>query len=74
MKGWFWLVRNRIGAWWNISLPRWLAWKLPRKLVYFASIRLWAHATPPGSDVNATTLTVREALERWGREGETGKG
>jgi len=44
----------------------WLAHRLPRKLVYYASIRLMAHATT--GDYSYTVvpeLTIMEALERW---------
>ncbi len=43
-----------------------LAWFIPRKLVYFAVIRLWANATQgQWSHVAAPDVTVSEAIERW---------
>lgn len=43
-----------------------LAWWLPRKLVYFAAIRLIAHATT-GKHGNTIVpeLLATEALDRW---------
>lgn len=44
----------------------WLAWKMPRRLVYWCSIRLGAHATT-GEFGNTVVpeLTFVDALERW---------
>lgn len=44
---------------------RWLAWRLPRPLVYWCAIRLWAHATTGryGTTI-PSTLPVDEALRR----------
>lgn len=45
----------------------WLAWRLPRRLVYFAVIRAWAHGTTgQWGDTEAPGLRVDEALQRWG--------
>ena len=44
----------------------WLAWHLPKKLVYWASIRLIANATTGKySSQDVTTLQAWVALERW---------
>ena len=43
-----------------------LAWFIPRKLVYFAAIRLWANSTQgQWSHVYPMDVTVDEAVERW---------
>jgi len=47
----------------------WLAWRLPKKLVYYATVRLMTHGT--GSDYNKTNVnTVRAItlLKRWEKE------
>lgn len=45
----------------------WLAWRLPRSLVYFAAIRMFAHGTTGKyGDTEAPGLTVSDALRRWG--------
>lgn len=45
---------------------KWLAWKLPKKLVYWACIRVFAHATTGKySHQNVVALTFSEALGRW---------
>jgi hypothetical protein len=51
----------------------WLAWKLPRPLVYWAAIRLLAHATTGryGSTI-ALELTAMDALRRWDEPAVTG--
>lgn len=44
----------------------WLAYKLPKPLVYFASIKLIAHATTGKfSNTEVPKLTAMEALNRW---------
>lgn len=51
------------------KLWRWVASKLPRKLVYLAAIRMWAFATSGDySDTDASTLTVVDALTRWTKD------
>lgn len=47
--------------WW------WLAWRLPRRLVYLAFIRLWAHGTTgQWGDQHPGLMTFDEASKRWG--------
>lgn len=44
----------------------WLAWHLPRRLVYFATMRLGAHATTgEHSKQIVPELTFMDAVERW---------
>lgn len=47
----------------------WLAWKLPRGLVYWCFVRVAAHATTGrfGGD-ESIALTLVEAMKRWERE------
>ncbi len=49
----------------------WIAWKLPRKLVYFCAVRLNAHATL-GKYRNQVVpeLTAMDALKRWEEKDE----
>lgn len=48
------------------KLTMWLAWRLPHKLVYWAAIRLMAHATQGQySNTEVPSLTVMDALKRW---------
>ena len=44
---------------------RWLSYKLPKNLIYFAVIRAWANATTGeyGSEV-ATSITCDKVIER----------
>jgi hypothetical protein len=45
---------------------QWLAWHLPKVLVYWASIRLMANATMGKySSQDVTRLNAITALERW---------
>lgn len=44
----------------------WLAWKLPRPLTYWASIRLLSSATcGKWENESPTTLLAMDALKRW---------
>ena len=44
----------------------WLAWCLPRSLVYFASIRLVSHATTGEYDTTIVPeLSAMDAIKRW---------
>lgn len=45
----------------------WLAYKLPKKLVWHATIRLWPYATtcPSGCNEIAGDTTVENAIKRW---------
>ena len=45
---------------------RWLAWKLPKRLVLWAAIRVVANATQGAySDQVVPDLTAMDALDRW---------
>jgi len=45
---------------------QWLAWRLPRILVYWASVRVMANATMGKfSSQDVTKLNAMVALERW---------
>jgi len=46
---------------------RWIAWRLPRRIVYWAAIRLTVFATSGlHSDQVIPELDVLDALKRWG--------
>lgn len=43
-----------------------VAWRLPRRLVYWCAIRVGAHATQgPYSDQEVPALTAMDAIKRW---------
>lgn len=45
---------------------KWLAWKLPRELILWATIRLVAHATTGKfGDTVVPELTATDAIKRW---------
>lgn len=45
----------------------WVAWRLPRPLVMWATVRLIAHATQwQWSSQEVPALTAMDALNRWG--------
>jgi len=55
------MKRRRMDRFW-----RWLSFKLPKKLVYYATIRLWAFSTTgTWGDTEVTGLSISEALKRW---------
>lgn len=48
------------------KLAMWLAWKLPKRLVYFCAVRLAANATQGKySNQEVPALTAMDALKRW---------
>lgn len=43
-----------------------IAYWLPRWLVYFAAIRVWAHGTQgQWGDTDVESLTISDAISRW---------
>jgi len=45
---------------------RWVAWRLPRRLVMWAALRVVAYATQGDySDTVVPDLTAMDALKRW---------
>lgn len=60
---------------WQERFWKWLAWLLPRRLVYWCAVRLAAYATQgPWSDQVVGTITILKALERWTEPGVTEQG
>lgn len=58
----YWVRRDRVRE----RFYRWLAWKLPRELVYWCAIRLIAHGTQGRwSSQVVPDLTAMDALLRW---------
>jgi hypothetical protein len=48
------------------SIWIWLAWRLPKPLVYWCAIRVGAHATQDQySDQEVPALMFMDALKRW---------
>ena len=44
-------------------LARWLSYRLPRKVLYFAVVRAWVESTTgKWSDIDATAITVSDVL------------
>lgn len=52
------------------KLAQWIAWQLPPKVVYFAFIRFWAHATctDEGAGMTPTEMTWDKAIDLWERK------
>ena len=51
------------------SGPHWIARHLPRRVVYWCTIVLWANATSGRWERESVTdVTVPDALKRWGVE------
>ncbi len=71
MQYWVYLhITARTHKWRMSSLWQWLAFKLPKSLVYHATIRMWAHATtcPSGRKEIASDTTIANAITRWEKE------
>jgi hypothetical protein len=74
----YWLFlrypREMWGAWRLVQEEKfwlWFVWKLPRTLIYWAVIRMWAHGTMGIYDnTTPNELTWGEALERWNRDSQ----
>ena len=49
------------------SLNRWIAWRLPKSLVYWCAIRLLAHATTGKNSRSPNGLNFMDALTAWER-------
>lgn len=48
------------------SIQTWIAWHLPKGIVYWCAIRLGVHATTGEySDQIVPELTIADALKRW---------
>ena len=71
VKYWWWRHITIYTYKWAIDeFWRRLAIKLPKKLVYYAIIRAWAHATscPSGYGEDVTITTMDNAIRRWDKE------
>lgn len=57
------MTRRRYVPDWRTLLVMWLAWHMPREVVYWCTVRviLYAANRLPGKD----TLTTKEILEIW---------
>lgn len=50
-------------------VANWIAWHLPKQVVYHALIRAWAHGTiHPYDDTIAPDITTSEIVSRWARD------
>jgi hypothetical protein len=62
MRYWWWRTRNHFPE----ALAHAIANRLPRRIAYWAAIRVMAHATVgPYSNQVVPELTVMDALKRW---------
>jgi hypothetical protein len=43
----------------------WLAWKLPRRLAYWATVRVGADASFKLPHQDVSSITIMSALQRW---------
>ena len=64
---WVWDHKMKFYEFLKDGIWRWIAFKLPRKLVYHVVIRLWAHATccDEGKNECVHDTTVDNAIRRW---------
>lgn len=57
-------------VWWNVlpnRLLQSLAHLLPRKLVYFCAIRVWANASFEHTNQHVGSLTAEQMLDAWSK-------
>ena len=65
MVKWFMLrTRSTANAYVDRILRR-LVWLLPRRVIMWAGIRLWAEATQGPRSVDARTVTCSDVIRRW---------
>lgn len=51
---------------WRVQLAQWLAWHMPREVVYWCGVRMAAYASQgKWSGEECTGVTVMEMIERW---------
>jgi hypothetical protein len=69
IKVWMLLRRYGIWKWWHDRLPMWVAWHLPRRVVFWCAIRVGSNATTGvhGTQV-VPELLYMQSLERWDTE------
>lgn len=60
MKTWLMFWRQQIA---HEIIPQWIAYHLPRDVVYFAHMRLMNHATAGGKQLNDVDWLT--AIRRW---------
>lgn len=67
---WVYCKKFRVKYFFWEGFWQWLSSRLPKKLVYYCIIRVWAHATtcPSGSGEDVTITTVDNAIQRWEKE------
>lgn len=67
---WWWHITSRTYKYTKEEFWRWLAFKLPKKLVYHCTIRIWTYATtcPSGCKEIVLDTTIDNALKRWEKE------
>lgn len=57
----------RLRVWWFNDVMMWVAWHLPRRLVTWAVIRCFAHATTGEyGTTEPDSLRYGELMRRWG--------
>ena len=59
------MKKHRYRSTWTTRLAMWLAWHLPREVVYWCAIRLVTHAyaVPPYAQMGE--LDVKAVLDAW---------
>lgn len=64
---WVWNHKMKFREFLKEGIWRWIAFKLPKKLVYHCTIRIWAHATccDEGKNECVDETTVSNAISRW---------
>lgn len=62
---WFWFWNGNGGP--TERLVRAIAWRLPRSVAYWASVRVMAHSTAVGEGRHQTPgqITIPDVLQRW---------
>lgn len=59
------MTRRRYIPDWRTRLAMWLAWHMPRELVYWCAVRVVTHASTTLENMEAGAITAVMALEAW---------
>ena len=55
---------------WMENLGHWIAWHLPKWVIYYAAVRLWVYSsTGPRASESGPSITVTDALRDWEARG-----
>lgn len=65
----WWIFKDDLTRRFPEKVIMWIVWRLPKWLIYYAAIRLFAHATTGKyGDTVVPDLTMALACQRWSKD------